>query len=81
MCVGAESALTTVSHWEIDLTFQKSVLWPIDFMIRKICEFSLSLNDVHRPDWASTTMPADLVDVMIAKDGHLRSASSSSVSQ
>jgi len=51
-------------------------------MIRKICEFSLSLNDVHRPDWASTTMPADLVDVsVLSQDGLLRSASSSSVSQ
>lgn len=50
-------------------------------MIRKICEFSLSLNDVHRPDW-STTMPADLVDVsVLSQDGRLRSASSSSVSQ
>jgi hypothetical protein len=51
-------------------------------MIRKICEFSLSLNDVHRPDWASTTMPADLVDVsVLSQDGRLRLGSSSSVSQ
>ncbi len=51
-------------------------------MIRKICEFSLSLNDVHRPDWASTTMPADLVDVsVLSQDGRLRLGSSSLVSQ
>ncbi|XP_046462392.1 inositol-pentakisphosphate 2-kinase-like isoform X1 [Daphnia pulex] len=51
-------------------------------MIRKICEFSLSLNDVHRPDWASTTMPADLVDVsVLSQDGRLRLGSSSSQQQ
>ncbi|KAK4029349.1 hypothetical protein OUZ56_022348 [Daphnia magna] len=44
-------------------------------MIRKICEFSLSLNDVQNPDWgAVTTMPADLVNVrpsVLSQDGLL----------
>lgn len=53
-------------------------------MIRKICEFSLSLNDVQNPDWgAVTTMPADLVNVrpsVLSQDGLLVTTAGNSVS-
>lgn len=52
-------------------------------MICKICEFSLSLNDVQTPDWAITTMPADLVNVIpsvLSQDDPLRTTAGNSVS-
>ncbi|KAI9560297.1 Inositol-pentakisphosphate 2-kise [Daphnia sinensis] len=53
-------------------------------MIRKICEFSLSLNDVQNPDWVVTTMPADLVNVrpsVLSQDGLLVTTAGNSQQQ